>query len=77
MLTSPNVESQDTSDGQLLTLFHRLNNQLGVILVNAELLENRLTEESHRARAGQLVTGALEAIATAQKIRQLTELFPR
>jgi hypothetical protein len=58
---------------ELLKLFHRLNNQLGVILANAELLENRLTDDSHRARAGQLVTGTLDAITTAQKIRQVAE----
>lgn len=58
---------------ELETLFHRLNNQLGVILANAELLENRLTDDSHRARAGQLVAGTLDAITTAQRIRQVTE----
>jgi hypothetical protein len=52
-------------------LFHRLNNQLGVVLANAELLESRLTEETHRARAAQVVSGALEAIATAQQIRRV------
>lgn len=53
-------------------LFHRLNNQLGVILANAELLERRLSDD-HRARAEQVVSSALEAIATAQRIRQLSE----
>jgi signal transduction histidine kinase len=55
-------------------LFHQLNNQLGVILANAELLERRLTDD-HRARAGQLVSSAVDAIATAQRIRQLAELL--
>ena len=32
-------------------LFHRLNNQLGIILANAELLEAKLGEETGRARA--------------------------
>lgn len=53
-------------------LFHQLNNQLGVILANAELLERRLNDD-HRARAGQLVSSAVDAIATAQRIRQLAE----
>jgi len=53
-------------------LFHQLNNQLGVILANAELLEKRLSDD-HRARAGQLVTSAVDAIATAQRIRQRLE----
>jgi hypothetical protein len=73
-----NREPHDTSVAeQLGALFHRLNNQLGVILANAELLENRLADESHRARAGQLVAGTLDAITTAQKIRQVAEsAFP-
>jgi len=62
-----------TTDPELLQLFHRLNNQLGIILANAELLENRIIDDTHRARAGQVVSGVLEAIATTQKIRQLAE----
>ena len=72
-MPASNLEPQDTSAAELLKLFHRLNNQLGVILANAELLENRLTDDSHRARAGQLVTSTLDAITTAQKIRQVAE----
>ena len=64
----------DPPAGKLPELFHRLNNQLGVILANAELLENRLTDESHRARAGQLVIGTLDAITTAQQLRQAASL---
>jgi hypothetical protein len=60
-------------DSDLSRLFHSLNNQLGVILANAELLEKRLVEEPHRARAGQVVTSVLEAMSTIQKIRQLAE----
>ena len=56
----------------LLREFHQLNNQLGVILANAELLEQRLSEPAHKARAGQVVAGALEAIATTRKIRLMT-----
>ena len=52
--------------------FHQLNNQLGVILANAELLEQRLTDPAHKARAGQVVAGTLEAIATTRKIRLMT-----
>jgi adenylate kinase len=56
------------SNPDLPRLFHHLNNQLGVILANAELLERRLTDE-HRARAEQVVSGTLEAIETARRIR--------
>lgn len=60
-------------DSELSRLFHRLNNQLGVILANAELLEKRLVEEPHRARAGQVVASVLEAMSTVQRIRQTAE----
>jgi hypothetical protein len=35
---------------ELGLLFHRLNNQLGIILANAELLEAKLADEAQRAR---------------------------
>ena len=50
-------------------LFHRLNNQLGIILANAELLEAKLHEENSRARAAQVVASVLDAMATAREIR--------
>ena len=57
---------------ELRTLFHRLNNQLGIILAHAELLESRAVDEMQRARAGQIVSSALEAMGTAKQIRHLT-----
>jgi len=59
---------------ELSQVFHRLNNQLGVILANAELLEARLTEDAQRARAGQVVSGTLEAISAIQDLRRLVGL---
>jgi hypothetical protein len=50
-------------------LFHRLNNQLGIILANAELLEAKSADEMGRARAAQVVASALDAIGTAREIR--------
>jgi hypothetical protein len=54
----------------LRLLFHRLNNQLGIILAHAELLESKATDEIHRARAAQVVSSALEAMGTAKDIRR-------
>jgi len=50
-------------------LFHRLNNQLGIILANAELIEAKAADEVMRARASQVVASVLEAIGTAQDLR--------
>jgi len=50
-------------------LFHRLNNQLGIILANAELIEAKSSDEPGRARAGQVVLSVLDAMATARQIR--------
>ncbi len=50
-------------------LFHRLNNQLGIILANAELLEAKAHDEMTRARASQVVASVLEAMTTARSIR--------
>ena len=61
----PSVD--DTSD--LGLLFHRLNNQLGIILANAELLEAKLSDDAGRARASQVVASVLDAMATAREIR--------
>ncbi len=54
----------------LRLLFHRLNNQLGIILANAELLEAKAADDQSRARAAQLVSTALDAMGTAREIRR-------
>ena len=61
-------------DADLRLLFHRLNNQLGIILAHAELLEAKSSDDVNRARAAQLVASALDAMGTTKSIRQLTEL---
>jgi hypothetical protein len=63
----------DATTVDVSALFHRLNNQLGIILANAELLENRLTDEPHRLRAGQVVSSALDAIDTVRRLRQMAD----
>jgi hypothetical protein len=54
-------------------LFHRLNNQLGIILANAELLEAKSSDEAGRARAAQVVASVLDAMATAREIRRRSQ----
>jgi hypothetical protein len=46
-----------------------LNNQLGIILANAELLEAKSADEMARARAAQVVASVLDAMTTAREIR--------
>ncbi|HTK28212.1 MAG TPA: hypothetical protein VL309_01580 [Vicinamibacterales bacterium] len=55
---------------ELRVLFHRLNNQLGIILAHAELLEAKAADDMNRARAAQVVSSVLEAMSTAKEIRQ-------
>jgi hypothetical protein len=61
------------ADADLRVLFHRLNNQLGIILAHAELIEAKATDEAGRARASQVVASVLEAMTTAKEIRRKTE----
>ena len=57
----------------LRLLFHQLNNQLGVVLAHAELLEAKSPDVTHRARAEQVVKSVLEALGTAKEIRRRSE----
>ena len=60
----------------LSQVFHRLNNQLGIVLANAELLEARLTDETLHGRASQVVAGTLEAISAVRDLRRLVGPSP-
>ena len=66
---SRRIHSAVNDQTDLGLLFHRLNNQLGIILANAELLEAKAADDGGRARAAQVVTSVLEAMATAREIR--------
>ena len=59
----------------LQLLFHRLNNQLGVILANAELLEAKATSDLSKARASHVVAGVLAAMGTVKELRSLQNRF--
>jgi nitrogen-specific signal transduction histidine kinase len=65
METGPQARSTD-----LRGLFHELNNQLGVILAQAELIESKSPDAAQRARASQVVTAAIEAMTISRSIRQ-------
>ena len=70
MMPSADDRSRVTSEpADLGLLFHRLNNQLGIILANAELLEVKAADEMGRARAAQVVASVLDAMTTAREIR--------
>jgi len=53
----------------LRLLFHRLNNELGIILAHAELLQAKASDDMIRARAAQVIASTLEAMGTAKEIR--------
>jgi hypothetical protein len=61
------------SAADLRVLFHRLNNQLGIILAHAELLEAKAPDEAARARAAQVVSSVFDAMGTTREIRSATE----
>jgi len=58
---------------ELRQLFHTLNNQLGIILSHAELIEAKAQDDAQKARATQVVTATLEALATSRRIRLAIE----
>jgi hypothetical protein len=61
------------TEEELRLLFHRLNNQLGIILACAELLEHKAADDSSRARATEVVAKVLDALGTRKEIRQQVE----
>lgn len=73
-LTTPVHDTINLPDvNELRLLFHRLNNQLGIILAHAELLEAKAVDDSSRARAAQVVTSVMDAMGTTREIRRKTE----
>jgi hypothetical protein len=61
------------TEPQLRLLFQQLNNQLGIVLAHAELLEAKAPDLAQRARAEQVVKGVLDAMGTAKEIRRRSE----
>ena len=61
------------TDPQLRALFHQLNNQLGIVLAHAELLEAKAADTTNRVQAEQVVKSVLDAMAAAKEIRRRSE----
>jgi two-component sensor histidine kinase len=62
------------AEPDLREMFHRLNNQLGIILAHAELLEAKAVDSADRTRAAQVVASTLDAMSTARELRRRTEV---
>ena len=69
----PDSLSPVPAEQDLREMFHRLNNQLGIILAHAELLEAKADDAVSRARATQVVTSTLDAMSTAKELRRRTD----
>ena len=69
------ADSALQAGGDLPVLFHRLNNQLGIILACAELLEIKAVDDVSRTRASEVVAKVLDAMGTAKEIRHKTDLI--
>jgi hypothetical protein len=63
---------ESSSRSALQALFHRLNNQLGIVLAHAELLEAKAADRADRVRAEHVVMSALAAMGTVREIREKT-----
>jgi hypothetical protein len=61
------------ADPQLRALFIQLNNQLGIVLAHAELLEAKAADTMNRLQAEQVVRSVLDAMATARELMRRSE----
>lgn len=64
------MQRQNMAGEDSRELLHRLNNQLGVILAHAELLETKAQDAAQKARASQVISAALQAMAVSRELRQ-------
>jgi hypothetical protein len=70
-------DANQNNNRDLSELFHRLNNELGIILSHAELLEAKCDQDQNRSRAAQVVAATLQALGTARQIRaQVKDVTP-
>ena len=71
-LRPPGADAPQT-EPEMRRLFHQLNNQLGIVLAHAELLEAKAQDSTNRARAAQVVKSVLDAMGTAKEMRRCSE----
>jgi hypothetical protein len=69
------ADSALQAERALPALFHRLNNQLGIILACAELLELKAVDGVSRTRAAEIVAKVLDAMGTTKEIRHTTDVL--
>jgi hypothetical protein len=70
MVAPPDASSDASLESpELRLLFHRLSNELGIILAHAELLEAKAGDQVSRTRAMQVVSSVLDAMSTVREIR--------
>jgi hypothetical protein len=72
----PFAKSVMDESPELCLLYHRLNNQLGIILAHAELLESKAPDDISRARAAHVVASTLEAMGTTKELRIYQSRLP-
>ena len=65
--------SEPKAPDEMSRLFHRLNNQLGIVLAHAEMLEEKAVDETHRQHAARVVSSVLDALGTSREIRRLSD----
>ena len=76
MITRPGsgrAAAAEPQSEEIRLLFHQLNNQLGIILACAELLEIKSADDTSRSRASEVVAKVLDAMSTTKQIRQQVE----
>ena len=65
--------SESKASDEMNRLFHRLNNQLGIVLAHAEMLEEKSMEEVQRQHASRVVASVIDAHNTSREIRRLSD----
>ena len=65
--------SEPRASAEMSRLFHKLNNQLGIVLAHAEMLEEKAVDEPQRQHAARVIASVLDALATSRDIRRQSD----